>query len=57
MQIGKSTLLQRFMEDTEGIYFFCRIESQKEMLKRFSSQIAEEMGIEYLKEYMLNNLW
>ena len=49
-RVGKSTLLQKFMEDTEGIYFFCRIESQKEMLKRFSSQIAEEMNIEYLKE-------
>ncbi|GEM_PF-190551 len=48
-RIGKSTLLQKFMEDTDGIYFFCRIESQKEMFERFSSQIAEEMGIEYLK--------
>ena len=49
-RIGKSMLLQKFMEDAEGIYFFCRIESQKEMLKRFSSQIAEEMDMEYLKE-------
>lgn len=49
-RIGKSTLLQRFMEDADGIYFFCRIESQKEMLKRFSAQIAEEMDMEYLKE-------
>jgi len=49
-RIGKSALLQRFMEDTDGIYFFCRIESQKEMLKRFSSRIAEEMDMEYLKE-------
>ena len=48
-RIGKSTLLQKFMEDFDGIYFFCRIESQKEMLERFSSQIAEEMGMEYLK--------
>ncbi|MCK4458846.1 MAG: ATP-binding protein [Methanosarcinales archaeon] len=49
-RIGKSALLQKFMEDADGIYFFCRIESQKEMLKRFSSQIAEEMDMEYLKE-------
>ncbi|MEA1905440.1 MAG: ATP-binding protein [Euryarchaeota archaeon] len=49
-RIGKSMLLQKFMEGARGIYFFCRIESQKEMLKRFSSQIAEEMDMEYLKE-------
>ena len=49
-RIGKSALLQKFMEDADGTYFFCRIESQKEMLKRFSSQIAEEMNMEYLKE-------
>ncbi|MEA3294938.1 MAG: ATP-binding protein [Euryarchaeota archaeon] len=49
-RIGKSTLLQKFMEDADGIYFFCRIESQKEMLERFSSQLAEEMNMEYIKE-------
>ena len=38
------------MEDVDGIHFFCRIESQNEMLKRFSAQIAEEMDMEYLKE-------
>ena len=49
-RIGKSALLQKFMEDADGIYFFCRIESEKEMLERFSARIAEEMDMEYLKE-------
>nr|QNO46120.1 hypothetical protein MFHEKKGA_00013 [Methanosarcinales archaeon ANME-2c ERB4] len=49
-RIGKSALLQKFMEDADGIHFFCRIESEKEMLERFSARIAEEMDMEYLKE-------
>ena len=49
-RIGKSALLQKFMEDADGIYFFCRIESEKEMLERFSARIAEEMDMVYLKE-------
>ncbi len=46
IQTRKKTLLQKFMENTGGIYFFCRIKSQKEMLKQFSLQIVEKMGME-----------
>lgn len=45
----KNILSPKFMENTDGIHFFCRIKSQKEMLEQFSLQIAGKMGMESLK--------
>ena len=54
-RVGKTELLNEFLKKHKGLYLLARQESEKEQLRKLSSQIAEFYNDDVLKLNPLNN--
>ncbi len=48
-RIGKTFLLKHFLEDKKGVYLLAEELEEKELVRKFSIELAESFGIEYLR--------
>jgi hypothetical protein len=48
-RVGKTTLIKKFIEDKNALYFLATQETQTASMKRFAESLADYTGQEYLK--------
>jgi len=55
-RVGKTTLLKKFIDKKPAIYFLVTLESEKIILKRFQSIVADFFEDDFLRDIELNDI-
>ena len=55
-RVGKTTLLKKYMQDKDAIYFLVTLESKPVILKKFQTLIAEFFNDDFLKNVVISDI-
>ncbi len=55
-RVGKTTLLKKYMQDKDAIYFLVILESKPVILKKFQTLIAEFFNDDFLKNVVISDI-
>ncbi|WP_457641368.1 ATP-binding protein [Persephonella sp.] len=54
-RVGKTTIIEKFIEDKRYIYFLADLQNEKLQLERFKNTVAESLNDELLKSIQIND--